>query len=285
MRSMRGRVGTTYTRKMERGAISIVVPTYNEESSIVATLHDVCDYISGLRSRFDVELLIIDDGSQDETVAIVRRFSQQRPNELTLVVHERNAGLVAAMRTGAERANHETVVFLDADLSYRPTIVEPLVRARLDSGAGVALASPYMDGGRVANVPLSRLVASRGANWLLARCVSGRLHTFTGMVRAYDRGRFLNLFATEPTGEFNAWAVAMFLAEGYPVVEIPADLIWPTSRSAAPGRISAKKLLERVWLVMTTATVMISAMRLGARRSRLGPLVLSSQTNGPWPSE
>jgi glycosyltransferase involved in cell wall biosynthesis len=270
---------------MERAAVSIVVPTYNEQSSIVATLHDISDHINELRARFDVELLIVDDGSRDDTVALVRRFSEQRPNELTLVVHKRNAGLVAAMRTGAERARHETVVFLDADLSYRPTIVEPLVRARLNAGAGVALASPYMAGGRVANVPLSRLVASRGANWLLSLCVSGRLHTFTGMVRAYDRERFLKLFATEPTGEFNAWAVAMFLAEGDPVVEIPADLIWPISRSAAPGRISAQKLWERVWLVVTTAKVMTASMRLGARRRRLGPLVLSSETNGPWPSE
>jgi glycosyltransferase involved in cell wall biosynthesis len=270
---------------MERAAFSVVVPTFNEESSIRATLHDLSTCINELRDRFDVELLIVDDGSHDDTVALVRRFSQERPNELTLVVHEHNAGLVAAMRTGAERARYGTVVFLDADLSYRPTIVEPLVRAKLDSGASVALASPYMKGGRVANVPLSRLVASRGANWLLARCVSGRLHTFTGMVRAYDRERFLDLFATEPTGEFNAWAVAMFLAEGRTVVEIPADLVWPTSRTAAPGRISTGKLWERVWLVITTATVMTSAMRLGARRARLGPLVLSSQTNGPWPSE
>ena len=270
---------------MERAAVSVVVPTFNESSSILATLHDLCDHINALRTGFDVELLIIDDGSRDDTVELVRRFSQERPNELTLVVHEHNAGLVAAMRTGAERACHETVVFLDADLSYRPTIIEPLVRARRDSGAGMAIASPYMPGGFVANVPFSRLVASRGANWILARCVSGRLHTFTGMVRAYDRSRFLKLFETEPAGEFNAWAVAMFLAEGYTVVEVPASLVWPTSRTEAPGRISAQKLWERVWLVITTSLVMTSAMRLGARRARLGPLVLSSQTNGPWPSE
>jgi glycosyltransferase involved in cell wall biosynthesis len=270
---------------MQRVAFSVVVPTFNEESSIVTTLTDLCDHINGLRDRFDVEILIVDDGSKDTTVDLVRRFSEDRPHELALVVHERNAGLVAAMRTGAEHARYETVVFLDADLSYRPAIVEPLVRARLDAGAGVALASPYMAGGRVANVPFSRLVASRGANWLLARCVAGRLHTFTGMVRAYDRERFLNLFATEPAGEFNAWAVAMFLAEGSPVVEIPAALVWPASRSEAPGRISAQKLWQRVWLVVTTALVMTSAMRLGARRARLGPLVLSAQTNRPWPLE
>jgi len=270
---------------MERAAFSVVVPTFNEAPGIVSSLRDLREHIQKLRARYDIEVTIVDDGSTDETVELVRQFCEEYPNELFLVEHERNAGLVSAMRTGAERSHHQTIVFLDADLSYRPEIVEPLVLACRESKAAVALASPYMVGGHVANVPFSRLVASRGANWLLARCAAGRLHTFTGMVRAYDREKFLELFTMRPEGEFNAWAVAMFLKAGNKVVEIPADLVWPLARSASPGRLSAKKLWERTWLVATTASVLSSAMRLGARSADLGPLVLTAPTNRPYSSD
>ena len=270
---------------MESSAFSVVVPTYNEADGIEATLRDLHDQLIDVRKRFDVELLVVDDGSTDGTVEIVRRFARETSGAIVVVEHERNAGLVAAMRTGAERALHTTIVFLDADLSYRPEIVERLVAARRDAGVAAAIASPYMDGGYVANVPFVRLIASRGANWILARCAFGRCHTFTGMVRAYDRARFVDLFATAPAGEFNAWALAMFVAKGLGVVEIPAALVWPAARVAAPSRLSARTLWKRTLLVLETARIVASAFRLAERRAGIEAFVPLPQPNGPCRSE
>ncbi len=221
-----------------------------------------------------MEVILVDDGSSDATVDILEQFSTEHPGAISIVRHERNAGLVAAMRTGARAARYDTVVFLDADLSYDPDIVEPLVLARARSEA-TALASPYMRGGYVANVPFVRLIASRGANWILARCAGGRLATFTGMVRAYDRLAFLALFDQEQIGEFNTWAVAVFLGAGRDVVEVPAALVWPADRYAASSRLTAGKLWERVLLVIETAQMLTANIRRAKKEEKSGTLALS----------
>jgi glycosyltransferase involved in cell wall biosynthesis len=270
---------------MHLPAFSIVIPAFNEEASIGSVLARVATYVEGLRSRFEVEIVAVDDGSSDGTLAVLTGFSVDNPGVLTVAFHRENAGLTAAMRTGAETARFETVVFLDADLSYRPEIVEPLVTARQRAGAVAALASPYMRGGRVANVPPVRLIASRGANWILSRCAGGRLHTFTGMVRAYDRAEFLSLFDRAIEGEFNAWAAAELLRRGHRVVEIPAVLAWPPERYAAPSRLTLGKLRQRAALVVRTARVLREAVRASEAKRRAGTLVLGCQPTRPYSSD
>ncbi len=285
MRPMRPVVATSTLEVMGLEGFSIVVPAFNEERGIVSVLERVSAHVATLRSRYDVEVVVVDDGSSDRTLDVLSSYSTANEGSCTVIAHERNAGLVAAMRTGALAAKHETVVFLDADLSYDPEIVEPLVVARARAGAAAALASPYMNGGRVACVPFVRLVASRVANWLLEQCARGRLHTFTGMVRAYDRAQFLALFDRERVGEFNTWAVAALLASGQSVVEIPAALVWPPERFAAPSRLSAAKLWERALLVIETARMLRSSLRDISVPLRSGTLVLSARTSGPFPTK
>jgi dolichol-phosphate mannosyltransferase len=262
-------------------SFSVVIPAFNEEASIEAVLTRVLTHVGTLRSRYDVDVVVVDDGSSDGTLDTLHHVSVDNPESLTVVAHERNAGLTAAMRSGALAARSGTVVFLDADLSYSPEILEALVRARTDAGAAAALASPYMNGGYVANVPPVRLLASRVANAILTRCARGRLHTFTGMVRAYDRAEFLALGERTPVGEFNTWAVAELLAGGARVVEIPAGLVWPKERTSAPSRLTMGKLWERTLLVVKTARFLAAAVREGDRNRGPGTLVLSNQTTGP----
>jgi glycosyltransferase involved in cell wall biosynthesis len=253
-------------------SISIVLAAYNEGLTLRGSLERI---VSVMREgTLEWELIAVDDGSSDETAGVLREFSVFWPGVLRTVTHPQNRGLVAAMKTGAEAARLATVVYLDADLSYEPSIVAQLVAAKTATGAAVAVASPYMRGGRVGNVPLDRLIASRGANWLLALCAGGRMHTFTGMVRAYDAEVLRELFSRAPVGEFNTWAIAACVEADRRIVEIPAALIWPRERYAAPSRISARKLVERAKLVLVTARYLLGA----CRRSKLlktGTLVLS----------
>jgi dolichol-phosphate mannosyltransferase len=266
---------------MERTAISVVVPAFNESLSIERVLNRLAEHVTELRARYDVEVLVVDDGSQDATPDILRKFAAEHPDIIRILSHDRNRGLLAAVRTGTFAASHETVVVLDADLSYDPAVIEPLVTARREAGADAALASPYMRGGRVANVPWDRLIASRGANALLSLCVGGHIKTFTGMVRAYDRATFSDLLRRPHVGEFNAWAVAAMLGEGRRVVEIPAALVWPSERTAGPVRISPGKLLQRVVLVIQTVRELLAARRAG-RNGRAGTLVLQPQPQRPY---
>jgi dolichol-phosphate mannosyltransferase len=262
--------------------ISIVMPVFNEAAGITPVLNRLAKHVATLTSRYEVEIILVDDGSNDGTHAALQRYSDANPDAVRVVRHDKNAGLVAAMRTGAEAARSETVVFLDADLSYEPEIVEPLVRARFLTNAKAALASPYMPGGRVANVPVGRLIASRGANWILTRCTGGRLHTLTGMVRAYERETFLRLFDAPICGEFNTWATAVLLRAGHVVTEIPAALVWPPERAAAPSRLTPGQLWERTTLVFKTARILALAARSAQGHAATGTFGLPKSPHRPY---
>jgi len=234
-------------------SFSVVVPVFNEGPALRGALDRLDTYLTGLKSRYRSELIIVDDGSTDQTANLVETFSREHPGALHLVRHAKNQGMVAAIRTGAQAAQLPNVVVLDADLSYEPATIEPMVEHLYRTGAACIMASPYMPGGRVSNVPFVRLVASWTANWWLSLCLHGRLATFTGVVRAYDARVLRQLFEAEPDGEFNSWAVAEMLREGHGVREIPAHLAWPKHRRKAAGRISYRKLWARTLEVLRTS--------------------------------
>ena len=264
--------------------VSIVVPCYNEEDAIAGVIERILAYLKTFGSRVSSEIIAVDDGSSDATANVLHDVSTKYPGTVRLVRHERNGGLTKAMRTGAEHARKDTVVFLDADLSYVPEIVGELLAAKRRSGASLAIASPYMQGGRVGNVPFVRLAASRGANFLLSLSIGRKVRTFTGMVRAYDTALFQALAGKVNRGEFNSAMVAAVLASNHGLVEIPAALVWPAQRAAAPSRISPTKLLQRARLVLETWRILRSAGKGNVKIGQTGTLGLVTGPKGPYAS-
>lgn len=238
--------------------MSVVIPAFNEGPEIGHALSRVVAALDTMSPRYDFEIIVVDDGSSDETGETIAAFASSYP-ALNVCTHAANRGLVEALRTGADAASGEAIVFLDADLSYAPAIVERLVSTLVERDAAMVIASPYMRGGRVGNVPADRLLASRGANWLLARCVGGRIKTFTGMVRAYRASILREILQQKTCGEFNAWLVAELMRRDARIVEIPAALIWPESRTLAPSRMTVAKLWTRMVLVLLTARTLLAA--------------------------
>lgn len=207
------------------------------------------------------ELIVVDDGSRDATAAIAREFARSAPRHVRLVRHPRNRGLAAALESGAAAATYPLVVIVDADLSYAPETVGALVAALRETGSVCALASPYMRGGHVADVPFSRLVASVLANRLLSWCAGGRVKTLTGMVRAYDARILRELLARRGAAEFNSWSVAMMLGAKLPLVEVPARLAWPEYRRRTVGRMTASTLRRRTAGVLRSAASLLGFER------------------------
>lgn len=244
---------------MVRHEISIVMPAYNEGLALGPVLERLQRTLSELESRYRTELIVVDDGSRDETSAVIDAFVLRFP-QTRVSTHATNRGLVEALKTGVQAASGEAVVMLDADLSYAPEIVEPLVRTLFERRAQVVIASPYMPGGRVGNVPFDRLLASRCANWLLSTLVGGRIKTLTGMVRAYDAATIRTIVGRRIPGEFNAGVLAEILRTRGSIVEIPAALLWPPSRTDAPSRMTAAMLWQRLQLVMVTARGLLASV-------------------------
>lgn len=117
--------------------LSVVVPCYDEERTIAAVIDAV------LASPWVDEVIVVDDGSRDGTRAILGRIEHPR---LRVVLHERNRGKGAALRTGFAMARGEYVIVQDADLEYDPSEYELLLDPLRSGRADVVFGSRFVSG-------------------------------------------------------------------------------------------------------------------------------------------
>ena len=117
--------------------LSIVIPAYNESKRIPATLKQVLEYTASLGRAWEV--LVVDDGSRDDTAAVVEEVCRHFPS-VRLLRQIPNAGKGAAVRKGMLEARGERVLFTDADLSA-PIEEAPRLFEALDQGFDVAIGS------------------------------------------------------------------------------------------------------------------------------------------------
>ncbi|MCK5240891.1 glycosyltransferase family 2 protein [bacterium] len=127
--------------------LSVVLPAYNEEKRLSKTLETVTAY---LRQRQDKsEIIVVSDGSTDQTVAIAKSFNQ---NQLPIrVLHnKKNRGKGAAVRRGVAAALGEWVLFSDADMSTPIEEIVKLEKVMMD-GADVVIASRALTGSDISD--------------------------------------------------------------------------------------------------------------------------------------
>ena len=105
------------------GMISLVIPAFNEEENLPTLVHR----LMGVMDRYDsYEILIVDDGSSDETRFVLRQLSLQYP-VVRYLSFSRNFGHQMALRAGYDHARGEAVICLDADLQHPPELIPTLI--------------------------------------------------------------------------------------------------------------------------------------------------------------
>lgn len=202
--------------------LSIVIPMYNEAENVENTLKRVEEALISFRGTY--EIIPVNDGSIDHTLEILKRMESQN-EKIRVVSYLKNTGRGMALRRGFKESKGEMVVSIDADLSYDPGYILDLVNTlRNEQDIDLALASPYMPGGGVQNVPLLRLWVSKLGNKILRLALPNRVHTSTGIFRAY-RKRVLDSLELESDGkEIHLEVLSKAMALGYRVQEVPAIL-------------------------------------------------------------
>jgi glycosyltransferase involved in cell wall biosynthesis len=112
--------------------LSVIIPCYNEEATILTLLERV------LAVGMDTEIIVVDDCSRDRTWMLLQQMAERHP--LVLVRHEQNGGKGAAIRTGLARATGDVTIIQDADLEYNPrdyyALVEPIARGDVQAVFG-----------------------------------------------------------------------------------------------------------------------------------------------------
>jgi len=145
-------------------AATVVLPAYNEASHIASTVEAVHEAMSGTYGSADYEVLVVDDGSSDETVAIAAAAGAR------VVSLDQNRGKGGAVRAGMLAAQGRAVVFTDADLAYSPDLLVDVTQ-RVEEGWDMVVGSRrHSDTDTVVQAPKIRELGGRVIN-LLTRIV------------------------------------------------------------------------------------------------------------------
>ncbi len=226
--------------------LSVIVPGYNEAEIIEKSLEILHQYLSINEYRFHWELLVINDGSTDNTGELAERFAGHHAN-VRVLHHAVNFNLGQALRYAFNESQGDYVVTLDIDLSYAPEHIGAMFEAIVREHAKIVIASPYMEGGKVANVPRIRKFLSINANRFLSATSEEDLATLTGMVRIYD-GTFLrNLSLRSMDVSIHAEILYKAILLGARIIEIPATLDWNPTNDQNFNRSSSMKIRKSIF--------------------------------------
>jgi dolichol-phosphate mannosyltransferase len=171
--------------------LSVVVPTYGEAQNLPVLVPRICAAID------DVEILIVDDDSPDDTVAVCAELANEYP--VRLIVRKNERGLSSAVIRGFSEARGEVVLCMDADLSHPPEAIPALVEAVTDGGGDFVIGSRYVPGGSTdGDWGALRWLNSKAAT-LLARPLTGARDPMAGFF-ALRRETFQSAKQLSPIG-------------------------------------------------------------------------------------
>ncbi len=235
--------------------LSIVIPAYNEELRIQPTLERIHAFLAGQGRSW--EIVVVDDGSKDGTVALLQRLADQIPN-LRVVASKPNRGKGSAVRIGMLAARGAIRLMCDADGSMPPEEM-PLLLERIEAGdAEIAIGSRYVEGARVARKqPWYRRAWSRLANLVIQRAlVPGVLDTQCGF-KAFTAAVTVDLFRR---ARIDGWAfdleiLALARRRGHRITEVAVE--W---KDDDRSRVNP---LRDIWKVVREAVTIRRNLRNG----------------------
>lgn len=224
--------------------IHVLLPAYEEAANLPALLTALAAVLRQLDAP--AQVLLIDDGSGDDTAAVAARFASVLP--LTVVRHPRNLGLGRTLadgltRTLASAADEDVVITMDADDTHPPALIPSLLTG-LAGGAEVVVASRYVAGARVHGVPLRRRLLSRAAAALvqrgMPRCGARDVTCGFRAYRAAVLRRAVDRYGVLVEADGFACMLDLLLkmgGVGARVVEVPIELRYDRKRGASKLRV------------------------------------------------
>jgi len=208
---------------MERlASISIVIPAYNEERRLPATLGAILDYLGSCEwTRW--EIVVVNDGSRDATAAVAAEFAAQHPG-VRVLENPGNRGKGYSVRHGMIEATGDWVLFTDSDLSAPIEELDKMIAAARGQGASVAIGSRGLDRSLIeAHQSLFREVAGRIFN-LLMRTTTGLPFADTQCgFKLFERAAAQAIFPRQRIERWGFDAEVLFIARhlGYKTIEVP----------------------------------------------------------------
>jgi dolichyl-phosphate beta-glucosyltransferase len=199
---------------------SIVIPAYNEGARLGATLERVLAYVS--QQGEETEVIVVNDGSRDNTADIVRQFAASNP-VLRLVENPGNRGKGFSVRNGILNARARVVIFSDADLSS-PIEELPKLLKPLKEGADIAIGSRWLQSDlQTQRQPLHRQLFGRIFNLLLRTTLGLQFKDTQCGFKAFTAEAAQTIFPLQHIERWGFDPEILFLARkcGFTVREVP----------------------------------------------------------------
>ena len=191
---------------MNQPLLSVVITVYNEEDNIQPLLEATYAALSGI----DYEVILVEDGSTDRTVAEVKKYANTRTK---LVIFNRNYGQTTALAAGIDQATGQYIATMDGDLQNDPTDIPAMLQKAIDEEWDVVA-------GRRANRKdgfVLRKIPSKIANWIIRNSTNVHLKDYGCTLRVYkaDIAQNMGLY-----GELHRFIPVLAKQQGAKMTEV-----------------------------------------------------------------
>lgn len=202
--------------------LTVIIPAYNEEEMIETVIGRVQQADIG---DLEKEIIIVDDGSRDNTRAILRNL-QERERGITVILHERNRGKGGAIKTGLEAATGDVVIIQDADLEYDPNDFRQLLAPILAGDTEFVMGSrflireqTYQWGGK--SPFFTHYIGNKVIIMVTNLLYWNRATDYEGCYKALTRRLMCSLAIRSEGFEFDNEMICKALRLGHRIVEVP----------------------------------------------------------------
>jgi hypothetical protein len=208
--------------------VSIIIPVYNEQS----TFGEVVTRVSAVElPGVEKEIVIADDGSQDDSPSIIASMRDQNPSMIRVHTSAANVGKGAAIRCGLECATGDVVLIQDADLELKPEEYPALLGPILRGEADVVYGSRFRR--RARNIPLHTRLGNRCLTLFTNLLYGSSLTDMETAYKVFRSGAIKSLRLESTRFEFEPEVTAKLLLAGHKIREVPISY---NPRSVAEGK-------------------------------------------------
>lgn len=200
-------------------SVSIIIPSFDEEITIGECIRKCVSVMEA--SGIDYEVIVVDDGSTDDTYIEAKRAAKEEEDRVCILRHPRNLGKGRAIRTGALHASKDILVIQDADLEYSPSEIPHLVSPITDLGYGIVYGSRFLGStnGMKSTHRMGNRILTATTNMLYGTAFSD---VMTGH-KVFHRDAFQQIGVSADRFIFEVEFTSKSVLERLNVAEIPVD--------------------------------------------------------------